>query len=87
MVLSAPRPDVGQVSDRAGSSDPRLRQFGAHLRQLREKRGLTIEQLAEVANVGGRQLARVEAGRASPSLLWLYQVADGLELSVVDLLP
>lgn len=36
-----------------------------------DKRGLTIEQLAEAAGVGGRQPARVEAGRASPSLLWL----------------
>lgn len=74
------------VSDRAGDRDPRLRVFGAQLRQLREARGLTIEGLAERADIGSRQLARVEAGRASPSLVWLLKVAAALQVSVAQLL-
>lgn len=66
------------MSDRRGTPDPRLRQFGSRLRQERENAGLTLEELAERAGVSVRQLARVEAGRASPSLLWLLGVADGL---------
>lgn len=45
---------------------------------LREQRGLTIEELAVRAQVGSRHVARVEAGRGSPSLLWLFAVAEGL---------
>lgn len=52
--------------------------FGAGLRQRREARGLTMEQLAEAAGVGVRQIARVEAGRASPSVLWLMDTAQAL---------
>jgi transcriptional regulator with XRE-family HTH domain len=75
------------VTDRGGKADPRLRRFGARLRELREQQGLTIEALADQAGVGARQIARVEAGRASPSLLWLLDVATGLGLEPAELLP
>lgn len=70
------------MSDRAGRPDPRLLIFGAHLRQLREQSGLTLEQVADAAGIAGRQLGRVEAGRASPSLLWLVDVAAGLGVGI-----
>lgn len=79
-------PDGQSMSDRRGQPDPRLRQFGVRLRQLREERDLTREQLAEAASVGVRQLARVEAGRASPSLVWLMDVAVALQLTPAALL-
>lgn len=77
---------VGAVSDRVGVPDSRLKQFGAHVRQLREARDLTIEDLAEAAGVGARQVARVEAGRSSPSLLWLLAMASGLGVRPTSLL-
>jgi transcriptional regulator with XRE-family HTH domain len=43
-----------------------------------------MEQLAERAGVGVRQLARVEAGRASPSLLWLLDVGSALGVPLVN---
>jgi transcriptional regulator with XRE-family HTH domain len=73
------------VSDRTGALDPRLRRLGSRIRQERENRGLSIEALAERADVGGRQLARVEAGRASPSVVWLWQLAAGLDLPLSQL--
>jgi transcriptional regulator with XRE-family HTH domain len=74
------------MSDRAGRPDPRLQTFGAHLRTTREERGLTIEQLADEAGVSVRQITRVEAGRASPSLLWVMDVAGGLRVTAGELL-
>jgi transcriptional regulator with XRE-family HTH domain len=73
------------VSDRR-EADPRLRKFGARLRALREERNLTLEQLAEAAGVGVRQLARVEGGRGSPSFLWMLDVANGLGVRPEELL-
>jgi hypothetical protein len=69
---------VQDVPDRDGDVDPRLRAFGHRVRQLRLDRGLTIEGLADAANVGVRFIARVEAGRGSPSVLWVLDVAQGL---------
>jgi transcriptional regulator with XRE-family HTH domain len=86
MVTAGERRQRSAVSDRSGPADPRLRQFGAALRIRREAAGLTLEQLAERAQVGTRQLARVEAGRASPSLIWLYDVSDALNVSLTELI-
>jgi transcriptional regulator with XRE-family HTH domain len=74
------------MSDRAGRPDPRLQAFGVRLRLLRERRELTIEQLADSAGVSVRQITRVEAGRASPSLLWVMDVAAGLRTTAADLI-
>ena len=43
---------------------------------------MTLEELAEASHVAARQLGRVEAGRASPSLLWLLDVAAGLGVEI-----
>jgi transcriptional regulator with XRE-family HTH domain len=74
------------MSDRSGAIDPRLRRFGNRLRQLREDRGMTMEELAERAQVGVRQIARVEGGRGSPSVLWLLDAADALGIEAAELL-
>jgi transcriptional regulator with XRE-family HTH domain len=66
--------------------DPRLRLLGSHLRKLREEAGLSAEELAHRAQVGVRQIARVESGRASPSLIWLYAIAEGLDVEPSELL-
>lgn len=87
MDLSAVSRRACGVSDRRGPDDPRLRAFGARVRQLRLDRDLTLEALAHDAELGLRQLARVEAGKASPSLLWLYRLADALNVELSELLP
>jgi transcriptional regulator with XRE-family HTH domain len=85
MVTKPERRKRSAVSDRSGPADPRLRQFGAALRRRREAAGLTLEQLADKAQVGTRQLARVEAGRASPSLVWLLDVTAALDTNLGEL--
>jgi ribosome-binding protein aMBF1 (putative translation factor) len=72
---------VRSVSDRRGQVDPRLRAFGSRLRQLREDAGLTVEELAHRSQLGARQISRVEAGRASPSVLWVLNVSQGLDVA------
>jgi transcriptional regulator with XRE-family HTH domain len=74
------------MSDRAGQVDPRLRDLGHRLRLLREDADLTAEDLAERSGRGVRQILRVEAGRGSPSVVWLLDVAAALEVSPARLL-
>ena len=66
--------------------DPRLKVFGARIRQERERRGMTAQQVADSAGVSWRQLVRVELGRGSPTVLWLLAVARALEISPGELL-
>jgi transcriptional regulator with XRE-family HTH domain len=83
--MTARSPADAAVVDRK-EVDPRLRLFGMRVRQERERRGWSMRRLAEAAAVGHRQVARVEAGLGSPSVLWLVAVADALDVAPADLL-
>jgi transcriptional regulator with XRE-family HTH domain len=67
---------------RAPSPDPAL---GAVMRQLRESRGLTQEALAFRSGVSISSLGRIELGRTSAAWATVVQLADALDMSMVDL--
>lgn len=62
--------------------DPRLATLllyiAANVRQIRSKRGLTQEALAEAVGVDLRFIQKVESGKASISLGTLVAIADAL---------
>jgi len=60
--------------------------FGAIVRALREKRGLTQEQLAELAEVSATYIGFVERGDNVPTLIIILQIASALGVSPADLL-
>jgi transcriptional regulator with XRE-family HTH domain len=55
-------------------------QFSQVLRQLREERGWSQEQLAERADLNRSYLGEVERGNAIPSLITLSKLAAALEI-------
>jgi transcriptional regulator with XRE-family HTH domain len=57
-----------------------VEQFSLVLRQLREERGWSQEQLAERANLNRSYLGEVERGHAVPSLITVYKLAGALEI-------
>lgn len=73
------------MAEREGKPDPRLVEWGLRLRRHREARGLSIDELAHAAGVSGRQLIRVEHGRASPSVLWILDIAETLGVHPAEL--
>jgi transcriptional regulator with XRE-family HTH domain len=83
--MSAGAGTVLDVPDRNGEIDPRLRVFGNRIRQLRLDRNMSVEALAEAAGVGVRFIATVEAGRGSPSVVWLLDIAKGLRVHPTEL--
>jgi transcriptional regulator with XRE-family HTH domain len=60
--------------------------MGARLRQLRQARKLTQEQLAERAGLSDKFLGEVERGRGNPTLTTLAALGDALGVRLVDLL-
>ncbi len=56
------------------------------LRQLRERRGLTIQGLAERAGLAMTTVWRIEAGRVEPRLSVLAKLAKALGVRARDLL-
>lgn len=55
--------------------------FGEKLRAERERRNLSQEALAEVANVHRTQIGALEQGLRDPHLTMLLILADGLGIS------
>ena len=60
--------------------------LGAYLRAARERAGLSLRQLAEVAEVNYGYLARIEnSERSKPAPDVLQRLADALEVDAADL--
>lgn len=74
---------MGEESPRAERSHP---QFGERLRVERQRRGLSLRDLADLVSLSPSLLSQVETGRAQPSVSTLYAVAGVLDISVDDLL-
>ncbi len=56
------------------------------LKELRERRGWTQEQLAKKAHVGRPYLARLETARQDPTLRTLEKLAKALGVKVAKLI-
>ena len=61
-------------------------QMAEKLKALRERRGLTQEQLSEKSGVSRSYLARLETGRQDPTLSTLEKLAKALGVKVGRLL-
>lgn len=58
---------------------------GAMIRRLRERRGLTQEQLARRVNVSDKAVSRWETGRGYPDITLVEPLAAALGVSVIEL--
>ena len=60
--------------------------IGGRVKALREGMGLSLRDLAERSGVGAATLSQVERGESSPTLTVAARIADGLELTLSQLL-
>lgn len=61
------------------------KKFGARVRELRKRRGLTQEQLSEMLDIGVRSLGKIETGKSFPSCETLEKLFWALNTSSVEL--
>ncbi len=62
------------------------RLIGQNVRRLREEKGLTQEQFADIAGFSQQYISGLEQGRRNPTVITLYELAVALGVSHVDLL-
>jgi len=60
--------------------------LGARLRQLRKSRKLTLSALASLSGVAVSTISKIENGALSPTLDKVLRLADGLDLSIGQLI-
>jgi transcriptional regulator with XRE-family HTH domain len=60
--------------------------FGVHLKELRLKKNLTQVEMSSRMNKDQQSLQRVESGNVSPSLYYLFELAESLGVSITELM-
>ena len=63
-----------------------FQKLGVKIKQLREEKGIDQKSFAFDCEIGRTQLYMIEKGRTNPRLLTLMKIADGLEISISELL-
>lgn len=63
-----------------------LKRLGERVRRLRKESGLTMEQLADKANLTRMHVYRIEKARSEPSLIVLRRIAKILRVKLRDLI-
>lgn len=59
---------------------------GRNVKRVRQEKGLTQEQLAERSGFSQQYISGLEQGRRNPTIVTLYELADALGASYLDLL-
>lgn len=68
-----------------GGPDQPQPALGEAVRQLREKRGITQERLAQDAGLTTGTVSLIERGRSNPAWGTVKAIADGLGTSITEL--
>src|SRR5215831_1302343 len=68
-----------------GMGEPVATHLGRNIRQLREARGLTQQQMSKLADVPRATWANLESGEANPTLAVLHRVASAFQVTLEEL--
>lgn len=63
----------------------RLVSFGKHLKTIRDKKGMTQEQIAFQSGVSFTTINKLENGHLNPTLATVFAIADSLKVDVKEL--
>ncbi len=66
--------------------DKLSKKIGIKIKLERTKRGLSQEQLAELADISRNYMGAIERGTSSPTIDMLNQIAQALEIELVELI-
>jgi transcriptional regulator with XRE-family HTH domain len=59
--------------------------IGNRIRDLRESKGISQQNLAAICNFEKANLSRIEAGRTNPTISTLYKISQALEISIAEI--
>ena len=62
------------------------RLVGRNVKRLREKKGLTQEQFAEISGFSQQYISSLERGRRNPTIITVYELSVALGVNHVDLI-
>jgi len=60
-------------------------EYGRNVERVRQEKGLTQEQLAELSGFSQQYISGLEQGRRNPTIVSLYELATALGVSHMEL--
>ncbi len=66
--------------------DQLLKSFGAHLKELRNRKNVSLRVLEQLCNVEHSQIHKIEKGISSPTLITMVALAEGLKIPLKELI-
>jgi transcriptional regulator with XRE-family HTH domain len=60
-------------------------QVGTRIKQLREERNMTQQDLADLCNFDKSDMSKIESGQANPTLKTLQVISQALEVKILEL--
>jgi len=80
------RPATAEPSDLHDPAAELSAAVGRNLRQLRTRRGYSLERLAKLSGVSRAMLGQIETGKSTPTIALLWKVATALGVPFSNLL-
>lgn len=62
-----------------------LKTFGDHLRVIREKKGISQQQLALEADISKNQIGNIERGEVNTTVISIFAIAKALNIEPKEL--
>jgi transcriptional regulator with XRE-family HTH domain len=86
METAQTKPMLTQIESLADATTTALTAIGLRIKEIRLKRGMTLQTLSDASGLSPSMLSLVERGRASPSIGSLVVIASSLGVSMSDLI-
>jgi len=77
---------MGKYKDEGPELSDFLGKIGSNIRAIRERKGLTLEEVEEAGFASWRHLQRIESGKQPFTISTLYRVARALKVKPSELL-
>jgi transcriptional regulator with XRE-family HTH domain len=62
-----------------------VKKFGSNIREIRRRKNLTQEQVAELARINPKYLGEIERGLKNPTARIIQKLADALDVRLCDI--
>jgi len=63
-----------------------LKKLGGRIRKIRKEKGLSQVELANNIGKDQQSIQRLESGKINPSFFYLYEISEGLEVDLEELI-
>lgn len=68
------------------TKDERIVAFGKRVRDVRKKKGISQEKLAELSNIDRSYMGNIERGEKNVTLIKVYEICDALDIEIKEML-